>query len=105
MIALVLAAAIANVSPAAPHDMMVMGIGYHSCATWTETPDKFSEGEAWIYGYWTGLNQAGPRRDVGSATDSPGIIAEIRKLCEATPSASLMNMTYQVYTTLRLQGR
>ncbi len=103
MIALALAAAVATTDQS--REILSVGVGAHSCASWLATPDSRFEGNVWVYGYWTGLNQGGSNPYVGRSTDGPGIVAEVRKLCEATPSATVIATAYRVYITLRREGR
>jgi hypothetical protein len=80
--------------------VLVHGIGRMSCAHWLYSNiDKFDEGRAWLLGFWSGLNHLNEtnHHKVGHHTDSEGIIAEVRKVCETRPSMTLGVATVTVY--------
>ena len=75
--------------------------GTQSCAAWLATPTSETEGRWWIAGYWSGRNmQNAARGQVGSSTDSEGIIGEIRRMCLAEPSLLLINAAARVYVEM-----
>jgi hypothetical protein len=79
----------------------IFGIGAKSCAYWQSTPATVSEGHAWIYGYWSGLNtHSNKSRTVGSRTDGVGVVAEVKKICDARPSMTLTDATLSAYTEM-----
>lgn len=82
------------------------GIGISSCATWLSTPVKRNEGEAWIYGFWSGMNfKNAENHTVGNTTDANGIVAEVKATCGVAPSATLSSATSQAYVRLQKIGR
>jgi hypothetical protein len=77
-----------------------LGIGSRSCATWQSNSSYQRDGTNWIYGYWTGLNnaQTNPKdRMIGSKTDPQGIISEVKKNCDNQPSMALFDATSLTY--------
>jgi hypothetical protein len=88
-IAVLLAAVTAGF--AAEGSYTVYGVGKESCANWKFAKGDAAEGNAWVLGFWSGLNaSAGAlgRRQVDS-TDSQGIIAEVTKTCDQSPPKAL----------------
>ena len=76
---------------------LITGIGRMSCAHWLS--QSFNEGEAWILGFWSGLNHA-KARTVGQHTNGEGIIAEVRKVCAARPSMTLAGAAFTAYSEM-----
>jgi hypothetical protein len=76
---------------------LITGIGRMSCAHWLS--QSFNEGEAWILGFWSGLNHA-KARTVGQHTNGEGIIAEVRKVCAARPSMTLVGAAFTGYSEM-----
>jgi hypothetical protein len=90
-----------------PHPKGVWSIsGSISCATWLADPISENQGIYWLFGYFTGRNveSDGPGM-VGHGTDSQGIIAEVKLICEKSPSTLLGGAAHQVYNKLRDEGR
>jgi hypothetical protein len=86
------------VEPAlAQQQALITGIGRMSCAHWLS--QSFNEGEAWILGFWSGLNHA-KARTVGQHTNGEGIIAEVRKVCAARPSMTLVGAAFTGYSEM-----
>ncbi len=82
-------------------DAYLLGIGRRSCATWQQNPRTVSEGEVWIFGFWSALNIANPANHlVGRDTDSAGVVGEVKKACDAHPSATLSDVILDVYHRL-----
>lgn len=80
------------------------GIGTASCALWTDY--KRGETEAWIKGYWTGLNAKNSTNHmVGHDTDSEGILAEVEVNCRASPSLHIIDAVTLAYNRLMAEGR
>jgi hypothetical protein len=80
--------------------------GTQSCAAWLATPASETEGRWWLAGFWTGRNmQNGSNGQVGSSTDSEGIIGEVRRVCEAEPSLQLVTAAGHVYVEMDRQRR
>ena len=76
---------------------LITGIGRMSCAHWLS--QSFNEGEAWILGFWSGLNYANART-VGRHTDGERIITEVRQACATRPSMTLVGATFTVYSEM-----
>src|SRR5262245_36344307 len=76
---------------------LITGIGRMSCAHWLS--QSFNEGEAWILGFWSGLNHA-KARTVGQHTNGEAIIAGVRKVCAARPSMPLVGATFTAYSEM-----
>src|SRR5262249_18574426 len=86
------------VEPAlAQQQALITGIGRMSCAHWLS--QSLNEDEAWILGFWSGLNHA-KARTVGQHTDGEAIIAEVRKVCAARPSMPLADATFTAYSEM-----
>ena len=85
------------------------GLGNVSCATWLSTPTNRIRGEQWVFGFWSGLNQAsafeGGDGAVGKSTDQPGIAGEVRKLCEEMPSKRLQDAAGTIFYRFKDSGR
>ena len=80
--------------------------GTQSCASWLATPDSETEGRWWIAGFWSGRNmQNGTYSRVGSSTDSEGIIAEIKRVCQGEPTLLLINAAASVYVQMDRERR
>ena len=78
---------------------LIAGIGGQiNCSQWLRS-ESIVEGDAWVLGFWSGLNYANVRT-VGQHTDGEGIIAEVRKVCAARPSMVLLNATFTVYSEM-----
>jgi hypothetical protein len=96
----ILGLAAVNAAAAQGKSSLVLGIGRMSCAHWQSSPPRQREGAIWIFGYWSGINHVGETtsgRLVGQHTDSEGIVAEVKKVCEAQPSMTLMDATATAY--------
>jgi hypothetical protein len=79
----------------------MFGIGRSSCATWQSSLRYRYEGEAWILGFWSGLNSFNTQDSaVGSQTDGEGVIAEVKKVCDKGPSTSLSDAVEVVYFSM-----
>ncbi len=99
MIGLALAVAVA----ASPPEVLRLWRygGDQSCATWLSSEAEKYAGEHWITGFWTGLNFNNPKNHtVGGGIDAEGIVAEIKLVCRAEPSRSLLSATVEVYRKL-----
>jgi hypothetical protein len=60
-----------------------------------------SEGKAWIFGYWSGLNTLNDKGHLtGNHTDSAGIVGEVKKLCDDHPSMGFSDAILAVYTAM-----
>ena len=80
--------------------------GTQSCAAWLATPQSETEGRWWLAGFWSGRNmQNGDNGRVGSSTDSEGIVGEIKRICQAEPSALLITVAGRVYVEMDRERR
>ena len=87
-------------------DIWIVGIGNFSCARWLSSAFLEGSGEAWIAGYWTGLNElSNTDHMVGHAVDNAGIYGEVKKVCTEHPSMQLPEATYQVYDMIAAQHK
>ena len=67
---------------------MVVGVGHHSCGEWTGGRKTAIEivDMAWVQGFITAVNLAGPwSSDLTKGTDPDGILAWIDKYCAKDP--------------------
>lgn len=80
-----------------------VGRGNDSCATWLSSPAQEAAGRDYVLGFWTGLNIAAPTgfHGVGSSTDIPGIVGEVKRICGLSPSSSLIVATMIAYRLIR----
>lgn len=82
---------------------LAFGAGNDSCASWLQTSTSDRLGQEYIAGLWTGLNAVNRNnnRFVGSSTDSMGRIGEVKKICVASPSTSLIEAVFQAYLAVK----
>jgi hypothetical protein len=69
--------------------VQMFGIGLKSCSHWRATKANISEGQIWIYGFWSALNLAIEGHRVGEGIDGLEIVAAVKKTCDARPSTTL----------------
>ena len=86
-----------------PKQVVVFGVGHYSCERAWETEFKFSA-FSWVMGYFSGRN-VGDQTKVGGTTDGDGVVAEVRKVCDAKPSLTLATATERVFVSLSRQKR
>ena len=67
----------------------MFGIGLKTCSHWRATAANISEGQVWIYGFWSALNLAIDGHRVGEGIDGLEIVAAVKKTCDARPSTTL----------------
>jgi hypothetical protein len=79
---------------------MLQVLGDRTCANWQKDPQHYVWGGNWILGFWTGINFANERHDVGKTQDADGIIGEVKKICRDQPSMTLLKATVQVYSMI-----
>ena len=93
---------IANTSAFAS-EVLILGIGRSSCANWISTAE--SEVTVYIYGYWSAVNEMmrefGHDGTVGSQTDPPGKVGEVRLECQQHPSLRITEAIMRAYTKMR----
>jgi hypothetical protein len=81
--------------------VQMTGIGGMSCAHWQSTQARRSEGTAWIYGFWTGLNYVAAASDqTQSKIDTTAIVTEVVKTCAQRPSQALASAVWNTYLAL-----
>ena len=69
--------------------VQMFGIGLKTCSHWQSTRTSISEGQVWIYGFWSALNLAIEGHRVGAGIDGLDIVAAVKKVCDARPSTTL----------------
>jgi hypothetical protein len=85
-------------SSALAQSVQMFGLGTTNCAYWLSTPSRKSEGSAWLLGYWSALNTVNEKNHlVGKDADGKAIIAEVKKICAAEPSTSMVDAIARVY--------
>jgi hypothetical protein len=85
-------------------DILVVGTGNLSCASWLSS--HLIRGTDWIGGYWTARNRDNAAtHQVGITTDPEGIIGEVKKLCQDQPSLSLFQAVGLVYSDMSDRSR
>jgi hypothetical protein len=83
----------------------VWGLGISSCAT-AELYGNQINFEAWVMGYFTGLNSmSNTNPAVGHTTDAPGIWGEVQLICASNPSETLYAAASAAYMKLASEGR
>jgi hypothetical protein len=90
-------------TPAAADDVdtLSLGIGTRSCAFWQSSAALINQGNAWIYGFWTAMNFANDNdHHVGAHTDGLGILAEVKKTCDQSPSENLNQAALYTYRAM-----
>lgn len=91
---------------AVPPTQYVAFGGQMSCAAWLADAGHRAIGEWWLLGFVSGANFGVPdHRVVGNSTDQFGVIGEVRLICQAEPSTTLIDATQRVYLRLRAQQR
>jgi hypothetical protein len=89
-----------------PRDVEVFGIGSSACAYWRSNDAREREGQAWLLGYWSGLNRMnGLTGIVGSTAEGAGILREVVKVCGDNSVLTLEDATYQAYLNLQAARR
>jgi hypothetical protein len=80
-----------NISASAQEgrSVQMFGIGLKPCSYWRASPASISEGQIWIYGFWSALNLAIEGHRVGEGIDGREIVAAVKKTCDARPSTTL----------------
>jgi len=80
-----------SVAASAEEDRSVQmfGIGLKTCSQWRASKASISEGQVWIYGFWSALNLAIEGHRVGAGVDGLDIVAAVKKACDAHPSTAL----------------
>lgn len=105
MVAVVCVVTMGEVPGQAP-DFYALGQGRLSCANWLSRPEYERDGQSWILGYWSAINLANPANHaVGSRSDGDGIVAEVKRICLAEPSANLYQAVDRVYLEFQQRGK
>jgi hypothetical protein len=101
------AAALLNVSnPADNRDVQIYGIGSDTCVNWKSDPRREREGDAWLLGYWSGLNRINSVNGlVGAKAGGEGVIAAVSRVCGRNPGATLEDATYGAYALMQTSGQ
>jgi hypothetical protein len=87
-------------------DVEVFGIGSSTCANWRSSVAREREGEAWLLGYWSGLNRMNAITSVvGAKAEGFGIVKEVARVCEDNGTLTLEDATYEAYVNLQTAGR
>lgn len=89
----------------AQEDSFMFGAGLESCATWLSNPIAQADGNAWIWGFWSGMNYVSKFPSVGHTTDAKGIVALIKQECQSDPSRDLQDVVAATYLDFVKQGR
>jgi len=91
--------AAAAAEPVEDLSVEIAGIGSKTCAYWLS--GHKSEGEVWIYGFWSSLNYvaAASDQDQSQAT-SAAMMAAVERLCRREPSRILASAVWSTYLNL-----
>ena len=89
VIFLVISASAYSASAQEGRSVQMFGIGLKTCSYWQATKTSISEGQVWIYGFWSALNLAIEGHRVGAGIDGTDIVAAVKKTCDARPSTTL----------------
>jgi hypothetical protein len=82
---------------AAAFDFMALGVGTMPCHYWLSTPQLEGEGNAWLLGWWSALNERNNNHWVGGHTDGFGLMMIIRRECSEHPDKLLMKAADDVF--------
>ena len=96
-LAFMLAAATAHAQ--AP-DGLVANMGFPACAAWLSTPEHERDGESWLYGFWSGINQTAlkiNKINIGPNSNVDLMIDEMRTFCKREPSSTLVAAALRVF--------
>jgi hypothetical protein len=100
--ALALALSAASASAQTPEDI-VANMGLSTCAIWLSTPAHERDGQIWLYGFWSGLNHAGPPQiNLGPSADLDLLIAEMHRICQKDPTSSLVPAALRIVELSRM---
>jgi hypothetical protein len=80
--------------------VLTFGAGITSCATWLTDKKTDTDIHGWVLGYWSGLNRLNTRHQVGKSTDAKGVVAEVKKVCTASPTTEIDDAIVAVYIRL-----
>jgi hypothetical protein len=89
MMLLIICACSYSASAQEGRSVQMFGIGLKACSYWRATRTNISEGQVWIYGFWSALNLAIEGHRVGAGIDGLEIVAAVKKTCDARPSTTL----------------
>ncbi|MCT2401715.1 hypothetical protein [Novosphingobium mangrovi (ex Huang et al. 2023)] len=90
-------------APVSADTVTIIGIGNDSCAT-AFLPNNVYQTKAWIFGFWSARNSE-KGANVGSTTDSNGIIGEVESTCRKFPSYHLIVAVGFVYDMMEADNR
>ena len=82
-----------DLSPCEAHDAKVEHCGLPTCAAWLSTPAHEHDGESWLYGFWSGINQPASKINkinIGPKSNVDLMIDEMRTFCKREPSSALV---------------
>jgi hypothetical protein len=75
-----------------------VGLGTMTCSYWLSTPELEGEGDAWLLGFWTGMNMVNRAdRTIGVQTDGDNILRMIKHDCRETPTWLLVDVATNAY--------
>jgi hypothetical protein len=97
-------------APDASGNIMVLGIGAHSCGSWTSDRETNSayylDDMSWILGYVTSFNAwGGGTSNAGGDTDNLGIIAWIDNYCSSHPLSTINQAATNLILALYVQTK
>jgi hypothetical protein len=79
-----------------PDDIMA-NMGRPSCRAWLSSTANEHDGESWLYGFWSGFNQATQQKiNIGPNSNVDLMIAEMKTICKAEPSSTLVAAALRV---------
>jgi hypothetical protein len=88
-------------APIANAEVLTLGAGTESCATWQANEASLDQGNNWIEGYWTGLNE-GADQTTGKKTDAAGILGAVALLCQSNPTKTIIDAATSVWSDMSL---
>jgi hypothetical protein len=100
------AAVLATAGAQDNHDVMTFGMGSMSCDYWQSDGDRRREGEAWLLGYWSGLNRLNLANGaVGGEAGGQGVINQVQTICRDHGDQRLEQAVYAAYVALQSAHR
>jgi hypothetical protein len=83
---------------------VILGIGSLSCANWLSSPPNIHDGEMWILGYWSAVNDLNGFH-LPPHTDADVIWGETKKICMDEPSTTVAGAVARVYFQFQQMGK
>jgi hypothetical protein len=93
----------ASAQASSPSDA-ILGIGSLSCANWLSSPASEHDGQMWILGYWSAVNDLNGFH-LGHDVDATAIWAQTKKICMDKPSTIMAAAVAGAYFQFQHSGK